>query len=177
MAMTGAGFAQPAPYRVLRSSSLGFTASYEGEPFEGRFTRFTPVIEFDPKQLASARFDVRIDLTSADTSNGERDEVLLGEGFFNTRKSAQARYTSQRFRALGGNRYLADGTLTLNGVSKPVSLNFTWEAGANTVLVGSATLKRLDFAVGTGDWNDIELLPNEVTVKTRLVLATPTSKR
>ena len=32
------------------------------------------------------------------------------------------------------------------------------------VLAGEATLKRLDFGVGTGEWADTELLPNEVRV-------------
>ena len=173
IALCAASAVHAAPWRVLPESTLGFSATYDGDAFDGRFKRFTPVIEFDPKQLASARFDVRIDLASADTSNGERDGMLVGDGFFNSRKQPQARYSCQSFRALGGNRYLASGTLTLNGISKPVALTFTWEAGAKTVLVGSASLKRLDFAVGTGQWNDTDLLPNEVQVKTRLVLAAP----
>lgn len=173
VAMTGAGFAQPAPYRVLPGSVLGFTASAEGEPFEGRFARFTPSIDFDPKRLASSRFDVRIDLASADTRNSERDELLHGNGFFNVGKVAQARYVASRFRALGGDRYVAEGVLTLNGISKPVALNFSWSGGAKPILVGDAALKRLDFAVGTGEWADTGDLPNEVRVTTRLLLAAP----
>jgi polyisoprenoid-binding protein YceI len=163
-----------APYRVLRGSTLGFSTSFEGEAFEGNFAKFTPRIEFDPKQLAGARFDVAIDLASAGTKNDERDEALRGEDFFNTRKSPQARYLATKFRALGGNRYLADGSLTLNGISKPVALEFTWTPGAQTVLAGSATIQRLDFKVGTGDWADTGDLPNAVKVRTRLLLAAPT---
>lgn len=173
MAIAAAGFAVAAPYRVLPGSLLGFTASAQGDEFEGRFARFTPSIEFDPKQLARARFDVRIDLASADTKNTERDEMLHGNGFFNAGKQAQARYVASRFRALGGNRYVADGVLTLNGISKPVPLNFTWSGGAKPVLVGSAALKRLDFGVGTGEWDDTEELLNEVRITTRLLLAAP----
>lgn len=173
VAINAAGIAQAAAYRVLPGSKLGFTATAEGMPFDGHFARFTPSIEFDPKQLASARFDVRIDLASADTRNTERDEMLHGNGFFNVGKVAQARYVASRFRALGGNRYVAEGVLTLNGISKPVPLNFTWSGGTRPVLVGSAALKRLDFAVGTGEWADTGDLPNEVRVTTRLLLAAP----
>jgi polyisoprenoid-binding protein YceI len=106
--------------------------------------------------------------------NDERDEALRGTGFFNSKQVPQARYVATKFRALGGNRYLADGTLSLNGISKPVALEFTWTPGAQAVLAGSASLKRLDFKVGTGEWEDTDDMPNEVKVRTRLLLAPPT---
>ena len=172
-----AGFAagaQAGPWRVLPGSTLGFASSFEGEAFEGNFAKFTPRIEFDPKQLASARFDVAIELASADTRNDERDEALRGTGFFNSAKTPQARYLATKFRALGGNRYVAEGTLTLNGISKPVALQFSWTPGAQTVLAGTAAVKRLDFKVGTGEWSDTGELPDAVTIRTRLLLAAPT---
>src|SRR3546814_14805572 len=64
----------------------------------------------------------------------------------------------------------ADGTLELRGVSKPVTLTFTWTPGAAPVLAGKATVKRLDFGVGGGDWADTDAIPNEVAVSTRVVL-------
>lgn len=152
-------------------SSLGFTASYDGEAFEGTFGKFTPQIRFDPAKLAESRFDVRIYLASANTKNEERDEVLRGEEFFNAGKVGEARFTASKFRALGGNKFAADGTLSLRGISKPVTLAFTWTPGAKPVLDGQATLKRLDFQVGTGDWADTAALPNEIKVRTRLVLS------
>jgi polyisoprenoid-binding protein YceI len=163
-------------WRVLPGSTLGFTASYEGSDFEGRFARFTPRIAFDPQRLASSRFDVAIELASADTRNEERDEALRGEGFFNSARSPTARYQASRFRALGGDRYVADGQLTLNGITRPVALAFSWSGGARPALVGSATVRRLQFAVGTGEWSDTELLPDTVRVKTRLLLAAPAAK-
>ena len=85
--------------------------------------------------------------------------------------AAEARYVATRFRALGGNRFVAEGSLTLRGVTQPVPLQFTWTPGAKPVLEGSATLKRLAFKVGEGDWADTALLPDEVKVSTRLVLS------
>jgi polyisoprenoid-binding protein YceI len=163
--------AAAADWAMQPGSTLGFTASYQGESFEGRFGKFVPQIRFDPAKLADSRFDVRIALTSVDTRNSERDDLLKSGEFFDSRNLPEARYTAGKFRALGGNRYAADGSLSLRGVSKQVTLTFTWTPGARPVLSGEATLKRLDYGVGTGDWEDLELLPNEVKVKTRLVLA------
>ena len=162
---------QAADYVALPESTLGFSASFQGEAFEGKFATFSPRIRFDPAQLGSSRFDVRIQLASANTRNDERDLMLRSVDFFDSAKQPEARFTASRFRALGGNRFAADGTLSLHGVSKPVLLSFTWTPGAKAILTGDATLKRLDFGVGSGDWTDTELLPDAVRVKTRLVLA------
>lgn len=164
-------------WTVLPGSTLGFTGSFQGEAFEGRFGKFSPQISFDPAHLDKSRFDVRIEVGTASTSNDERDDMLRSADFFDSRKQPQARYVATRFRALGGNRYVADGVLTLHGASKPVALSFTWTPGAKPVLDGQATLKRLDFAVGSGDWADTDLLPNEVKVRTRLLLAPAAGKK
>ena len=168
--------ASAADWTALPGSSLGFSASFQGERFEGRFVKFNPQIRFDPARLGASRFDVGIDLGSADTRNQERDDMLRSAEFFSARQQPQARFVAGKFRALGGNRFVADGVLTLKGISKPVSLRFTWAAGAKPVLTGEASLRRLDFAVGTGDWTDTELLPNEVKVSTRLLLAPAAGK-
>ena len=165
------GVSVAADWTSQAGSALGFSASYQGETFEGRFAKFTTQIRFDPSRLADSNFDVRIALASASSNNEERDALLKGEDFFNSNKLPEARYSASKFRALGGNRFAADGTLSLRGVNKPVTLTFTWTPGAKPVLIGEATLKRLDFGVGGGDWTDTDLIPNEVKVKTKLVLA------
>lgn len=153
------------------SSSLGFRSAYEGETFEGRFQKFDAVIAFDPARLDIARFEITIALASADTHNPQRDETLRGEAFFDAAgKQPQATYSASKFRALGGDRYVAEGTLALRGISKPVPLEFTWTAGDQPVLDGEATVNRLDFGIGGGDWADTELIPNAVQVTTRLTL-------
>ena len=174
--LLAANTAFAADWTVQPGSTLGFSASQQGEAFEGQFGKFTPQIRFDPKKLAESRFDVSIQLASASTRNAERDELLLGAEFFNAVKMPQARFLATKFRALGGNRYAADGALTLRRLSKPVTLVFTWTAGNSTVLSGEATLKRLDFKVGEGEWADTSVLPNEVKVKTRLLLAAKAPK-
>jgi len=163
--------AQAADYQAQAGSAVGFTATYQGEAFAGSFGNFQPQIRFDPANLAESRFDVRIALSSANTKNSERDEMLKGSEFFDVGRQPEARYVATKFRALGGNRFVADGVLTLHGVSKPAPLTFTWTAGAKPTLDGTAALKRLDFNVGTGDWTDLDLIPNDVKVSTHLLLA------
>ncbi|MDI9237307.1 YceI family protein [Lysobacter sp. LF1] len=160
-----------ADYVQAAGSSLVFASKYEGEAFTGKFPSFSTKLSFDPKQLAASKLDVTIPLAGVTTANDDRDESLKGSDFFAIAKFPQARFTSTKFRSLGGNQYAADGTLSLRGASKPVTLTFTWTPGAQPVLNGKATVKRLDFGVGTGDWADTALIPNEVAVSTKVVFA------
>lgn len=159
-----------ADWAVQPGSWLQFETRYDGETFEGRFERFAATLRFDPAKLDDARLDVRIDLASADTGLAERDEMLVGDEFLGAASAADARYVATAFRALGGDRYVADGALTLRGVTRPVALAFTWQPGPRPVLDGKATVPRLQFGVGAGDWADTALLPDAVTVRTHLEL-------
>lgn len=159
-----------AEYTQASGSSLTFAGIYQGEVFTGRFPGFATRLSFDPKQLAASRLDVVIPLAAATTGNADYDGEMLGASFFDSRKFAQARYAANRFRSLGGNRYAADGTLSLRGISKPVTLTFTWTPGARPVLAGKATVKRLDFGVGGGDWADTGTIPDEIAVSTKVIL-------
>lgn len=161
--------AAAADYVQAPGSALAFASRYDGELFTGRFTDFTTTFSFDPARLAASRLDVVIPLLGVNTGNEDRDSTLSGADFFHVSKYAQARYTATSFRALGGDRYAADGMLSLRGVSKPVTLTFAWTPGAEPMLVGKATVKRLDFNVGGGDWSDTDLMPNEVAVSTRVM--------
>ena len=159
-----------ADYVQAAGSSLTFATRYEGEVFTGKIPNFATKLSFDPAQLATSKLDVAIPLAGTTTANTDRDDTLRGDDFFAIAKFPQARYSATKFRSLGGNQYAADGTLTLRGVTKPVTLTFTWTPGAQPVLSGKATVKRLDFGVGGGDWADTSLLPNEIAVSTKVIL-------
>lgn len=169
VAMMAGAPAFAADYVQAAGSTLVFASKYDGEVFTGKFASFTTTLSFDPANLATSKLDVVIPLTGASTGNDDRDSTLSSSDFFNVAKFAQARYSASKFRALGGNQYAADGDLSLRGVSKPVTLTFTWTPGAQPVLSGKATVKRLDFGVGSGDWTDTSNIPNEVAVSTRVV--------
>ena len=156
-------------YVQAPGSSLVFAGKYQGEGFTGRFPGFATTFRFDPKQLATSKLQVSIPLATAATSNADYDGELRGASFFDAAKFPRATYAATKFRALGGNRYAADGTLTLRGVSKPVVLEFTWTPGAAPVLSGKATVKRLSFGVGGGDWADTALIPDAIAISTKVV--------
>lgn len=166
-----AGTAWAAEWRVDEAAStLEFAGESQGERFEGRFGRFDAAIRFDPANPSDARFDVTVELASVDSANIERDETLRGPDFFDVADMPQSRYVAGAFRPTPDG-FVAEGELTLNGVTAPVPLAFRWQPTASgAVLEGRAILDRLRFALGTGDWADPDVIAHAVEVRTRLVL-------
>lgn len=147
-------------------SNLAFATKYDGEVFAGTFPGFSTQLSFDPANPAAGKLEVNIPLAGAKSGNSDRDSTLQGADFFDVGKFATARYSASGFRALGSDTYAADGTLELRGVSKPVTLTFTWTPGTQPLLKGKATVKRLDFGVGGGDWADTKSIPDETAIST-----------
>ena len=138
-------------------SSLTFKCSYAGEAFDGKFGKFTAQIAYDEADLASAKFDVNVDLASVDTQNSDRDDALAGADFFDLAKSPPAHFVTQAFAKAADGSVEAKGTLTIRGKSTPVTLKVHFAASGNSATLDvDTTLKRLDFGLGvSSDWNDI----------------------
>ncbi len=147
-------------------SHLAFATKYDGEVFTGKFPGFSTRISFDPANPAAGTLDVTIPLAGAETGNGDRDSTLKTADFFDVAKFATATYTAKGFTKTADNKYVANGTLALRGVTKPVTFTFEWKPGANPVLTGKATVKRLDFGVGEGDWKDTKTIPDDTAIST-----------
>jgi polyisoprenoid-binding protein YceI len=163
--------ASAADYAVQPSgSTLGFTSSFQGSSFDGQFSKWTAAISYDQAKLAASKFDVTVDLSSAKTGDSDRDSALPGADFFDTAKYPQAHFVTTGFRQQGS-QVIADGNLTLRGVTKPVSLNVTFKPqGSGATLDVSGTVNRLDFGVGGGQYKDTTVIAAAVKVTAHLVL-------
>jgi polyisoprenoid-binding protein YceI len=138
-------------------STLTFKGSYQGEAFDGKFKKFDAAISYDETDLAKAKFDVKIDAASVDTASSERDDSLKGGDFFDPKKFPQAHFVTTSFAKGADGAVVAQGTLTIRDQTKPVTLKVKFAAtGDKATLDVDATLKRLDFGLGSGkDWTDI----------------------
>jgi polyisoprenoid-binding protein YceI len=153
------------------SSTLGFSTTFQGESFNGKFGQWTAAISYDAANLAASKFDVEVDLASANTGDSDRDSALPGSDFFDVAKFPKAHFVTTGFRQVGG-KVIADGTLTLHGISKPVSLDVTFKPQASGATLDVAgTVKRLDFGIGTGDYADTSVIGGDVKVTAHLQLA------
>jgi polyisoprenoid-binding protein YceI len=171
LALALPGLASAADYAVQPAGSkLGFSGSFQGQSFDGTFGQWTAAINYDPAKLAGSKFDVDVDLSSVKTGDKDRDGALPGSDFFNVAKFPKAHFVTTGFHQNGA-QVIADGNLTLRGVTKPVSLNVVFKSqGAGATMDVSGAVKRLDFGVGGGDYADTSVIANDVKINAHLVL-------
>jgi polyisoprenoid-binding protein YceI len=156
---------------VPAQSEIAFISKQFGVPVGGKFKKFDAEVTFDPKKVEAAKVNFNVDLLSADIGNSETETELKKPGWFNSLKIPQANFTSTAVKAIGGGKFEFSGKLSIKGISQNVvvPVTLTQTAGV-TRAVGSFTLKRLDFKIGDGEWNDVSLVANEVVVNIKLAL-------
>lgn len=160
------------PYALdTARSSLGFTGTQTGAPFEGQFRSFNADIVFSEDDLAHSNFDVTIATKSVDTGEDDRDETIRGDDLFAVNKFPTAKFVATNFTKKGVRQYEATGKLTIRNVTRELKLPFTFgNKGGEAWLKGGVTLKRLDYGVGQGEWQDTSTVANDIKVKFTLRL-------
>lgn len=121
-----AGTAAAADYKIdkegqhafvqFRIKHLGYSWLY------GSFNDFDGSFTYDQADAAKDKVNVSINTASVDTNHAERDKHLRSADFLNASKFPQATYTSTAVTQKGDELNIA-GNLTLNGVTKPVTLD------------------------------------------------------
>lgn len=154
-------------------STLEFSGRQAGAPAKGRFDKFAVIFCFN-KTSVSGKLQVTVNTASVDTNNDTRDEILRSKNFFDTEKYPTATYTASSFTALGPNRFLAHGTLSIRGIAKSVPVDFSFQPStgkAAAVAKGQTTINRSDFKVGQGRWSATRWVGAQVKLAFNLALA------
>jgi len=166
-----------ADWTVASGGRLGFTASWNGEAVDGRFSRWRAAIRFSPDELAKSTIRVTVDLASADTGDGQRDDSLKSSDFFDVGSHPSAVFAARDIRHLGGDRYEARGTLDLHGVRKPATVRFTLRIDGDRARVsGTARIDRTAFGVGQGEWAATDAIAAGVDIAFSFNATRPASK-
>lgn len=99
----------------FRIQHLGYSWLY------GTFRDFDGSFTFDEADPSKDKVNVTINTNSVDTNHAERDKHLRSAEFLNVAKFAQATFVSTAVKK-DGDELDITGNLTLNGVTKPVTL-------------------------------------------------------
>ncbi len=124
---------------------------------KGRFAGVEGTIVADPADLTSAAFDVKVDLSTIDTRDAQRDGHLRSADFFDVENHPAMTFKSKSVKAKGDDEYTLTGDLTIRGVTKEVAFDLTFEGQGkdpwgNEKLGFSAVgkINRKDFGL---EWN------------------------
>jgi polyisoprenoid-binding protein YceI len=128
--------------------------------FYGRFGKVTGTLVGDPAAADQATLEAQIDMNTVDTHVPELDKELK-DGVFDTAKYPTATFKATKITVTGENTGTVTGDFTLKGVTKPVTLNVTFNGGRNSPIpfapyrIGfdaTGTLKRSDFGLTGYIW-------------------------
>lgn len=159
---TGSITAQRILSPIDAGSKVHFVIKNVGIKVGGDFKGLKGTIKFFPANLPACAFDVTIDATTIDTDNGNRDDHLRKEEYFNvaTYKTIQLKSTKVVLSTTAGRFYMF-ANLTIKGVTKPVEFGFgATPKDGGYVFDGEFKINRRDFGVGESS----NILSDNVTV-------------
>jgi polyisoprenoid-binding protein YceI len=165
----GLAQAKPGHYAIDKSHAkiifaidhLGFSTYY------GVLNDFTASsLDFDPAAPQKSALSLTINVAGLVTTDPKLDEKLKSDTFFDVAKFPMATFKSTSIKMTGAATGKLTGDLTLHGVTKPVTLDVTFNGAGSppmtTIYVigfnASAKLKRSDFGIK----NFIPLVGDEV---------------
>ena len=134
---------------IFSFSHFGFSTSY------GLFSDFDARLAFDPKAPASSTLAVTVDMDHIDTFVPKLDGHMKSADMFDVDKYPTATFKSTAIEVTGPVTGKVTGDLTLHGVTRPVTLDTTFNGGgvnpvSKNYVVGfnaTAKLKRTDFGI------------------------------
>lgn len=123
----------------------------------GNFERSELVIQANEKNFANSTLQFNIDVNSINTHIEARDNHLKSADFFNVEKNPSMSFESTSItKAKQKNYYNVKGNLTMNGITKPVSVVLVYRGSVVNPMNKKqthgyqvlGTIKRSDFGVG-----------------------------
>jgi polyisoprenoid-binding protein YceI len=120
----------------------------------GRFNRFDATLSVG-ETLADTRVEATIEMSSVDTNQPDRDTHLLGTDFFSADQHPLMTFRSTGIRVAGDGGYALDGELTVNGVTRQVTLDVEFygvethpaDGSTHAGFSATTTVDRGDFGV------------------------------
>lgn len=161
-AFTFATPAQAAPEEYAfdkAHTQVMFSVGHMGYSFShGRFTKFDGNFVFDEQDVSKSAIDVTIDTNSLVMDDDAWEKHLKNEDFFNVEKFPAMTFKSTKVEKTGDKTGKVTGDLTILGVTKPVTLDVTWnKSGIHPYskkyvsgFSASGTLLRSDFGMAYG---------------------------
>lgn len=155
-------------------SKLWFEGTWDNEAFTGTFHRWSAAIQFDPANLPASKANVTIDLSSLVASEPDFTAGIKGPLGFAISQFPRATFVTTSIRSRGGNTYVANGNLTIHGITRPVALTFSLDIDGNKAqMSGEVMVNRTQFSVGVGssmgqDWGSERPVAHGIRIRVEL---------
>ncbi len=139
-------------------TNINFSIRHFGiSQVHGRFDDFTGTIIADAAHPEKSSVQFTIQAASVNTNVKMRDDDLRSPNYFDTAKYSQITFQSTRIERGRHGAFIAEGDLTMHGVTKQVALPFQIAGpikdpfgGTRFGLETEVHLSRIDYGVGNG---------------------------
>lgn len=132
----------------VTEGALGFTVQQMGAAVAGSLPNWTAEITFDETPVDGRNGHVKVMIDTTTLTLGSVTDQAKAADFFDVANHPNAVFEADILPAASG--YEAKGTLTLRGVSVPVTLPFTLDLQGDTArMTGGLQLDRRDYGMGT----------------------------
>ncbi len=139
-------------------SEIGFSVKHMMiSKVKGIFASYEAQVEADENDLQNALIDFKIDVSSIDTNNSDRDNHLRSADFFDAEQHPYIIFTATDIRSKGEDEYELTGDLTIKGVTRPATFQAEYGGkatnpwGVEVVAYGvNGKINRKDFGL---TWN------------------------
>lgn len=150
---------------TVTEGTLDIGVQQMGQAVVGTFAVWTAAITFDETPTDGRHGDVTVTIATDSLTLGSVTAQAMTPEFFDATAFPTATFAAAILPAEGG--YLAEGTLTLRGVSVPVSMPFTMTVQDGVArMEGSVPLDRRDFGIGPSYPDEASVgFPVSVTVR------------
>ena len=139
-----------------RHAQIQFAITHFGiSDFFGRFERASGTLNFNAADPAKSTVAISIDTKSLSTQNSALDNELQGAPIFDTTRSPEATFKSTSVTRTGPNTGKIIGDLTIKGITKPITLDVTYNGSTVSPLAAKTTLIgfRATGAIRRSDYN------------------------
>ncbi len=148
-----------------RHAQIQFAITHFGiSDFFGRFEKASGTLNFNAMDPARSSVNITIDTSSLSTQNSALSQELATPSIFDSARSPGATFKSTAVTRTGPNKGRITGDLTIKGITKPVTLDVTYNGStvsplaAKTTLIGfhaTATIRRSDYNMTGVIWSSM----------------------
>jgi polyisoprenoid-binding protein YceI len=114
----------------------------------GTFPGATGTLEFNPKSPGTTKLDVKVPITTVETTNRELNGELFSDEFFDAENYPWMTFSSTQVIRSGPTSFKVTGDLTMHDVTKSIVLDVTFHGAGNDPFSGKGTIVGFD-AKGT----------------------------
>lgn len=177
LGLASSSAAAPTRMRIDRShSTVGFRVPILAgmSTVTGKFTDFEIELDYDAEMPSNSTFSATIQVESVDTGIERRDNHLRTADFFDIENHPTMTFVSDRVE-IEGDRGQAQGTLTMRGTSRAVTLDLQlMPMGESGVGVkATTTLDRIDYGVSYQRGDNPLFIGDEISVELFVLASVP----